>query len=105
VIAKNVHEQVFVMREFALLVLLLVQLVQVQVLPLVLVLVLLIVQRVQPVRVFVQPVQVFAQLVQELLVLPQPLVLVVFHHEALLQLVHLLKKLKKLNPKNLGYMF
>jgi hypothetical protein len=38
-------------------------------------------------------------------VLPQPLVLVVFHHEALLQLVHLLKKLKKLNPKNLGYMF
>jgi hypothetical protein len=72
--------------------------VQVQVLPLVLVLVLLIVQR-------VQPVQVFAQLVQELLVLPQPLVLVVFHHEALLQLVHLLKKLKKLNPKNLGYMF
>jgi hypothetical protein len=86
VIAKNVHEQVFVMREFALLVLL-------------------IVQRVQPVQVFVQPVQVFAQLVQELLVLPQPLVLVVFHHEALLQLVHLLKKLKKLNPKNLGYMF
>jgi hypothetical protein len=83
VIAKNVHEQVFVMREFALLVLLLVQLVQ----------------------VFVQPVQVFAQLVQELLVLPQPLVLVVFHHEALLQLVHLLKKMKKMNPKNLGYMF
>jgi hypothetical protein len=103
VIAKNVHEQVFVMREFALLVLLLVQLVQVQVLPLVLVL--LIVQRVQPVRVFVQPVRVFVQLVQVLLVLPQPLVLVVFHHEALLQLVHLLKKLKKLNPKNLGYMF
>jgi hypothetical protein len=98
VIAKNVHEQVFVMREFALLVLLLVQLVQVLPLVLVLVLVLLIVQR-------VQPVQVFAQLVQELLVLPQPLVLVVFHHEALLQLVHLLKKLKKLNPKNLGYMF
>jgi hypothetical protein len=95
VIAKNVHEQVFVMREFALLVLLLVQLVQV--LPLVLVLVL--------VLLIVQPVQVFAQLVQELLVLPQPLVLVVFHHEALLQLVHLLKKLKKLNPKNLGYMF
>jgi hypothetical protein len=95
VIAKNVHEQVFVMREFALLVLLLVQLVQVLPLVLVLVLVLLIVQR-------VQPVQVFAQLVQELLVLPQPLVLVVFHHEALLQLVHLLKKL---NPKNLGYMF
>jgi hypothetical protein len=57
------------------------------------------------VQVFAQPVQVFAQLVQELLVLPQPLVLVVFHHEALLQLVHLLKKLKKLNPKNLGYMF
>jgi hypothetical protein len=98
VIVKNVHEQVFVMREFALLVLLLVQLVQVLPLVLVLVLVLLIVQR-------VQPVQVFAQLVQELLVLPQPLVLVVFHHEALLQLVHLLKKLKKLNPKNLGYMF
>jgi hypothetical protein len=99
VIAKNVHEQVFVMQEFALLLQVL-QLVLVQVLPLVLVLVLvlLIVQR-------VPLVQVFAQLVQELLVLPQPLVLVVFHHEALLQLVHLLKKLKKLNPKNLGYMF
>jgi hypothetical protein len=104
VIAKNVHEQVFVMREFALLVLLLVQLVLVLVLPLVLVLVLLIVQRVQPVQVFAQLVQVL-QLAQVLLVLPQPLVLVVFHHEALLQLVHLLKKLKKLNPKNLGYMF
>jgi hypothetical protein len=41
-------------------------------------------------------------------VLPQPLVLVVFHHEALLQLVHLLKKMKKMkkmNPTNLGYMF
>jgi hypothetical protein len=99
VIAKNVHEQVFVMREFALLVLLLVQLVQVQVLPLVLVFA-------QPVQVFAQPVQVFAQLEQELLVQPQPLVLVVFHHEALLQLVHLLKKSKKkMNPKNLGYMF
>jgi hypothetical protein len=93
VIAKNDHEQVFVMQEFALQVQvqLVSQLVQVFVLPLV--------------QVFAQPVQVFAQLVQELLVLPQPLVLVVFHHEALLQLVHLLKKLKKLNPKNLGYMF
>jgi hypothetical protein len=90
VIAKNVHEQVFVMREFALLVLLLVQLVQVQVLPLVLVLVL---------------VLLIVQVLPLVLVLPQPLVLVVFHHEALLQLVHLLKKLKKLNPKNLGYMF
>jgi hypothetical protein len=54
VIAKNVHEQVFVMREFALLVLLLVQLVQVLPLVLVLVLVLLIVQRVPLVQVFAQ---------------------------------------------------
>jgi hypothetical protein len=45
-------------------------------------------------------------LVLVLLVLSQPLVLVVFHRVVRLQLVHLLKKSKKkMNPKNLGYMF
>jgi hypothetical protein len=80
VIAKNVHEQVFVMQEFALLL------------------------QVQLVSQLVQELLV-QQLEQELLVQPQPLVLVVFHHVVRLQLVHLLKKMKKMNPKNLGYMF
>jgi hypothetical protein len=86
-IAKTDHERVFVMQEFVLLVPVL-----------------------QRVRVLL-PVQVsqwvrVLQLVQELQVQLQPLVLVVFHHVALLLLVHLLKKSKKMmNPKSLGYKF
>jgi hypothetical protein len=53
------------------------------------------------VLLLVQPVQVFARQV-----LPQPLVLVVFHRVALLQLVHLMKKSKKkMNQNYLGYKF
>jgi hypothetical protein len=87
VIAKNDHEQVFVKLEFVQQVSLVLQLVQVS-------------QLVQ-VLLLVQRAQVFARQV-----LPQPLVLVVFHRVVLLQLVHLLKKSKKkMNLKNLGYMF
>jgi hypothetical protein len=69
-IAKNDHEQVFVMQEFVLLVPVL------QVLQLVRVLQL------------VQRVQVLKQRAQKLLVQMQPLVLVVFHRVVLLQLGH-----------------
>ena len=89
-IVKNDHEQVFVMQVFALLVqeLLVSQLVQE----------LLVSQ--------LEQVQLELQLVMLLLVLPQLLVLVVFRRVVRLQLVHLLKKSKKkMNPKNLGYMF
>jgi hypothetical protein len=86
VIAKNDHEQVFVLQKFALLLVQELQLLQE----------LLVLQQVR--RVQVVPV---LQLVQM-----QLLVLAVFHHVVHLQLVHLLKKSKKkMNLKNLGYKF
>jgi hypothetical protein len=65
---------------------------------------------VQPVQMQVQQMSlalVFAQPVQMSLVQKQPLVLVVFHHEGLLQLVHSLLKNYLLSSKNYlqGYKF
>jgi hypothetical protein len=66
-------------------------------------------QRVQQVQVLELQLLVL-QRVRVLQAQLQLLVLVVFHHVVLLQLVHSMKKLKKkstqmMNPKSLGYMF
>jgi hypothetical protein len=85
VIATNDHEQVFVMQEFAQPVVAL--------------------QRV-PVLQVLQRVLVLKQLAQKLQVQPQLSVSEELHHVVLLQLVHSMKKSRKMmNPKSLGYMF